>query len=59
MPGMPHEKLPRIHRVSNQSTGNQRISTPAHSLWYKIELDFSSEVVVQIQIAQTAGMGWI
>ena len=57
MQGMPHEKLPGIQRVSNPSTGNQRISTPAHSLWYTFEMDLSSDVVVQI--AQMSGMGWL
>jgi len=45
----PHTKLLGIQRVSNPSTENQRISTPAHSNGYKWEMHVSSELMVQIK----------
>ena len=46
---IPHEKLLGIQWVSNPSTENQRISTPAHSNGYKSEMHVSSELMVQIK----------
>ena len=51
----PHEMLLGIQRVSNPSTGNKRISTPAHCEWYKSEKHVSSEFMVYIK--QKTGYG--
>jgi len=44
-----HEKLLGIQRVSNPSTGNQRISTPAHSIVVHIGKYVSSELMIHIK----------
>ena len=51
-----HGKLLGVQQVSNPSIGNQRISTLAHSLWYKCKMIFSSELVVQINIKGFIGV---
>ena len=44
----PHKNLLGNHCVSNPSTRNQRISTPAHLLWCKSKIALCLESVVQI-----------
>ena len=52
----PHEKLLGIQRVSNPSTGNQGISTPAHSMVVRIGKYVSSESMVQIEPKTVTGV---
>ena len=43
------QNLLGIQQISNPSTGNHRILTLADSLWYKSNIHFSLELVVQIK----------
>jgi hypothetical protein len=52
----PHVNLLGVQRVSNPSTGNQCISTPAHSLWYKSKILFSAGLGVQINLKSVHGV---
>jgi len=54
--GKLQEILPGIHRVSNPSTVNQRISNPAHSLWCKSKITLGSELGIQINLQGVWGV---
>jgi len=45
-----------VHRVSNPSTLNLRISTPDHALWYTSKLTFILELVVHINLKGVCGI---
>ena len=51
----PHKNLLGIQRVLNPFSGNQRISTPAHSIVVHIDKYVNSELMVAIQ--QKTGTG--
>ena len=50
-----HDNPPGHQRVSDPSTGNQRMSTPADSLWHKSKMLFGS--VLMVQIKEMTGTG--
>ena len=52
----PHEKLLAIQRVSNPSTENQRISTPAHTLVVHTAKYVRSEMLIQIKLEGVYGV---